>query len=136
VKTITKEQFDEFVRGYITAALWSTHGDDGEFLDQDYDRDDLTETAKIKMRAHCQDFVDAQETDLLAYAVEMEHVRHRGQGTAWDHAGHDFWFTAGGHGAGFWDRGLGDLGDRLSEAAGNYNNPHLFVTEEDQIEAE
>lgn len=32
-------------------------------------------------------------------------------------AGHDLVFTANGHGAGFWDRGLGDVGERLSAAA-------------------
>jgi hypothetical protein len=30
-------------------------------------------------------------------------------------AGHDFILTANGHGAGFWDRGLGARGDRLTD---------------------
>lgn len=30
---------------------------------------------------------------------------------------HDYWLTRNHHGAGFWDRGLGDLGDRLTFAA-------------------
>ena len=29
----------------------------------------------------------------------------------------DYWLTRNGHGGGFWDRGLGDVGDRLTEAA-------------------
>jgi|ERR1700722_2474910 len=29
--------------------------------------------------------------------------------------GHDFILTANGHGCGFWDRGLGEIGDRLTE---------------------
>jgi hypothetical protein len=29
--------------------------------------------------------------------------------------GHDFWLTRNGHGAGFWDRGLGVVGDKLTE---------------------
>ena len=29
--------------------------------------------------------------------------------------GHDLYLTIAGHGVGFWDRGLGDLGDKLSE---------------------
>lgn len=32
-------------------------------------------------------------------------------------AGHDLILTANGHGAGFWDRGLGEAGDRLTQAA-------------------
>lgn len=31
-------------------------------------------------------------------------------------AGHDYWLTRNGHGAGFWDRGLGPVGDRLADA--------------------
>lgn len=35
--------------------------------------------------------------------------------------GHDFVLTANGHGAGFWDRGLGAVGDRLTEATRGYS---------------
>jgi hypothetical protein len=35
--------------------------------------------------------------------------------------GHDFILTANGHGCGFWDRGLGELGDRLTEATRGYS---------------
>lgn len=34
-----------------------------------------------------------------------------------EQAGMDFWHTRNGHGVGYWDRGLGDVGDALSEAA-------------------
>lgn len=40
-------------------------------------------------------------------------------------AGRDYWFTRNGHGAGFWDRGLGDIGDKLSEAC-RYNEVYPF----------
>lgn len=33
-------------------------------------------------------------------------------------AGRDFWYTRNGHGCGFWDRGLGDVGDQLSALCG------------------
>ena len=35
--------------------------------------------------------------------------------------GHDFVLTANGHGCGFWDRGLGEIGDRLTEATRGYS---------------
>lgn len=35
--------------------------------------------------------------------------------------GHDFILTANGHGCGFWDRGLGEIGDRLTEATRGYS---------------
>jgi hypothetical protein len=36
--------------------------------------------------------------------------------------GHDIILTANGHGAGFWDRGLGARGDRLTEASKPYGS--------------
>jgi hypothetical protein len=44
--------------------------------------------------------------------------------------GHDFWLTRNGHGAGFWDRGLGELGERLSAAARVYGEDYVsnYVT--------
>ena len=37
--------------------------------------------------------------------------------TGWEGVGHNLWLSMQRHGTGFWDRGLGDLGDRLHEAA-------------------
>jgi hypothetical protein len=34
-----------------------------------------------------------------------------------EQVGHDLWLTSQGHGSGFWDRGLGELGQRLSKRA-------------------
>ena len=42
-------------------------------------------------------------------------------------AGHDFWLTRNGHGAGFWDRGLGERGDRLTNAAHVYGACDLYL---------
>lgn len=135
---INEQARAEFLRGFITTALWSTTDDrdeEGRNLDSDYDRDDLTHHARTEMAELCKDFIDANEADLLLYFAAREHVRHQGQGSAWTHAGHDFWLTAGHHGVGFWDRGLEDLGDRLTEAARTFDMPHLFVDEDDRIEA-
>jgi hypothetical protein len=45
--------------------------------------------------------------DLAAYLVRFD-----------EHSlGHDLWLTAAGHGAGFWDRGLGAAGARLTAYA-------------------
>lgn len=37
-------------------------------------------------------------------------------------AGRDFWYSRNGHGVGFWDRGLGDIGDQLHAAAASFGN--------------
>jgi len=44
-----------------------------------------------------------------------------------DHqAGVDFWFTRNGHGAGFWDRGLGEVGEHLSKIAKTFGTRDLY----------
>lgn len=50
-----------------------------------------------------------------------------------DRAGHDFWLTRNGHGAGFWDRGMGKLGDRLADAARAYGSVDLYVGDDKKI---
>ena len=56
----------------------------------------------------CADFL-AQSAGLLEEYVCA--------GRTWDSFGHDIWLTLNGHGAGFWDRGLGSLGSKLSDIA-------------------
>jgi hypothetical protein len=83
--------------------------------------------------AECEDF-QRQAADLLAQAYGHTFpARVIGDGTlpdshrpAYDYdeacAGRDFWFTRCGHGVGFWDRDLGDVGDKLTEIAETFGN--------------
>lgn len=48
-----------------------------------------------------------------------------------EQAGHDFWLTRNGHGAGFWDRGKGALGDKLSEMAEVYGSVSAVIADFD-----
>ncbi len=117
-----------FVQGYMDCALWSsTVCDDEENdcrpMDDEYSIDDIAPECAAAMRSVCQDFIDANDDDLHAYCVEMKHGEWSGE----ELAGHDFWLTRNGHGVGFWDRGLGALGDRLSAAAKVYGEVDLYV---------
>ena len=47
--------------------------------------------------------------------------------------GHDFWLTRNRHGAGFWDRGLGDVGDRLTKAAHAFGESDLYVGDDGNL---
>jgi len=105
---------DEFTQGYIEALMWVAQDEKG------YAYDNLTfdmlepETVK-KMVADCESF-QSQNADLLSTVYET------GRGP--NNAGQDFALTRNGHGAGFWDRGLGVVGDKLTDAAhafGEYN---------------
>jgi hypothetical protein len=40
-------------------------------------------------------------------------------------AGNDYWYTRNDHGTGYWDRGLGEPGDKLAAAA-RYSERNLY----------
>jgi hypothetical protein len=51
--------------------------------------------------------------------------------------GHDFILTRNGHGAGFWDRGLGERGELLSSFAHSFGDINAFVSDSgDFLDAE
>jgi len=156
-KVLTREQLDEYRNtsayqwleqegdvdtlfdGYVTCALWAStdNADDtgGEPLDERYDRDDIAQESLEAMRADCDAFIQANAHDLLEYARlrPTSASYDASQGPAMAYAGHDFWLTRNRHGAGFWDRGLGELGDRLSEAAKVHGESTLIVGDDGKV---
>ena len=46
-----------------------------------------------------------------------------------EQVGHDFWMTRNGHGVGFWDRGLGEIGDKLSAVAREFGEPQVWFAD-------
>jgi len=102
---------------YIECALWSSLDENGAPLDSS--DAPISESLRAESRIECQDFYTANAEDLADMNPEQ--------------AGHDFWLTRDGHGTGFWDRGLGELGDRLSEAAQICGEVWLFVSDDGEI---
>ena len=120
-----------FVSSYREAALWSTHNSN---YDEDPDNEaemlsdagyDISPELELKFEADCREFL-TQAADLLEQAAE-EH------GYSIEQAGHDFWLTREGHGAGFWDRGLDKIGDELSDMARTFGQDELYVGDDDLI---
>lgn len=105
---------------YAVCALWSSTGDDGEPLDASYDIQDIAPESFAQMREDVKAFVEANTYDLVASGLGEAQI------------GHDFWLTRNGHGAGFWDRGLGELGNRLS-AACRHQDVYLYVGDDGKI---
>jgi hypothetical protein len=58
--------------------------------------------------------------DVSAFVAANWEVLNEARVTA-SQCGHDIILTANGHGAGFWDRGLGDAGNKLTEATRGYS---------------
>jgi len=106
----TPRNVDDFTRGYLEAAEW--------LLDENINRNKLrgfTKAAVREAKATCKDFQDIN-ADLLA-ATGADNGRN----------GTDFWLTRNHHGAGFWDRGYGEVGNQLSYAAHTFGETHTTV---------
>lgn len=112
-------KLDSFTRAYIECALWSSTDDEGDPLDS-FDLDEIDPATLAGMVQDCANF-QADE-------------RYQEISTAWttEQAGHDFWLTRNGHGAGFWDRGL-EHGDELSAMAKVYGSVDLYVGDDGMI---
>lgn len=111
-------EFLVFLEGYITCGLWSEHEDGTPELD----RDKLSMDAYSTMHDACLAFVQANINDLFELS---------GRDPA--DCGHDFWLSRNGHGTGFWDRDLGDVGDRLHAAAKACGEVNLYVGDDGEI---
>jgi hypothetical protein len=85
--------------------------DDNTPLDQDYGLEDIEPETLTRMARSC-DVFRAEAGDLLDGIDEAQ-------------AGHDFWLTRNRHGAGFWDRGLGWVGEELTRKAHTYGERYL-----------
>ena len=121
--------FDDFVKGYVACLLWTGHDESAESggvpLDKNYSASDITSETMKKIKRDCAEFMKVNKVDLAQYAAKRSY--NPAEGTAMDYAGHDFCLTRNGHGAGFWDRGLGDLGQRLTEASKKFGEQNLYV---------
>lgn len=127
---------DDFTKGYIDAALWSSIDADGMPLDDGYDRDDITPELRAACVEDCQDFQQSNRAMLAkAYAL----YRDTSRGAEWSpesRAGMDFWLTRNRHGTGFWDRGFKGVGDALSTAAHTYGAiDFLYVGDDGKVYA-
>ena len=116
VKRKAKQASEAFFEAYLECALWSSTEEE-EPLDKNHDVDDIAVEASASMRADCDAFYSANVADL----------DDDSQG------GHDFWLTRNGHGAGFWDRGLGERGERLARAARKFGETSLYVGDDGKI---
>lgn len=139
-------KIDAFTRAYLECALWSStdesRDDGGDPLDQNYEIEDIERKSLAQMARDCRDFQE-EFAELLTKAYADTPCPCEADGApaghatscAWwrkpsyteEQAGHDFWLTRNGHGAGFWDRGLGKIGEALTKASKSYGSEYLHV---------
>jgi hypothetical protein len=110
---------DEFTRQYIETALWSSTDSESVPLDANYTADDLAADTLAAMAADCNRF-QAEAGDRIADDPGR--------------AGHDFWLTRNGHGAGFWDGDWPESdGDWLSELSRRFGEVDLYIGDDGQV---
>ncbi len=126
VRAPQRPRMDSFTRQYIETALWSSNdnADDsgGEPLDANYSISDIDPATRDRMIEDCADF-----------QKDFGHLIDEGGGD-YGQAGHDFWLTRNGHGAGFWD---GDWpepqAEALTEASKDFGEYNLYVGDDGAI---
>jgi hypothetical protein len=114
---------DAFTEQYLITALWSSNDEStpqgGEPMDKRFTVKDFTE-AIAKAEADCKAFQEQNADDL----TECD------DGTA----GHDFWLTRNGHGAGFWDGDYEEeMGQRLTESSKRFGECNLYIGDDGKV---
>ena len=114
--TFTEDPDEEFLdlvtEGFIECMCWAESGDPDSPLGEHCDSGALAEVSLAACRALCADF----EHYCHEVGIDLQNVP-----LSAEQIGHDFWLTQRHHGVGFWDRGLGELGRRLTDAAETFN---------------
>lgn len=123
MNTANKAQREQFIQGYWMCALWSsvdTHPKTGKDVELDlFGFDEIDPATYTDMVKDCNAFMDQNSADLAGIEASQ--------------AGHDFWLTRCGHGAGFWDRDLGEVGDRLTASCKQFGNVDLYIGDDMMI---
>lgn len=131
---------DAFTQGYIEALFFTEEEslrfpDTGEGLGGrmnggDIGFSDLAPEALASIIADCEAFKARHVHTLAAtYGAGCDD----GSEYTPTRAGHDFWLTRNGHGAGFWDRGLGELGDTLDAASGVVGEVNAYIGDDGKV---
>lgn len=110
---------NHYLRGYLEAAIWTDEEELRSDLNEYVSIDDLSEEAIADALTDVNTFIE-KAGDLI---VGMEP----------NQVGHDLWLTRNSHGAGFWDRGLGEVGDKLSEIAREMGGKDIYMGDDGKL---
>jgi len=124
---------DDFTHGYLKCVEWLLPEETdkrGEVIGPvPHDRmTGFSRDAVRKAVRDCKMFQHDNAADLVTFCD----VTNRDM----DSAGQDFFLTRNHHGAGFWDRGAGEIGKRLSDAAHGYGETYEYLTRRGRLVSE
>jgi len=113
---------NEVIAAYFEAVCFTDFGEDG----QPEHGAEFSEDAKTQAAQECADFL----TVCANFGLLDEYIRKGGNA---EQLGHDFWLTRNRHGVGFWDRGLGGLGERLTEHAHKFREVTAYAGDDNLV---
>lgn len=134
----TATKLDDFTRAYIECLLWvetdNSNEQGGRPLEDNYSLDDIAPEALAAIVEDCQRFQDANRADIDEYPARKRCADGQ-EYTGAELAGHDYWLTRNGHGAGFWCRDyLPEIvGERLTQAAKTAGQVWAYVGDDGLI---
>ncbi len=130
-------KLDGFTLAYIEAALWTgvepPNGHELSGRDKLYnlDQSDLAPETLQAMIADCTKF-QARMGPAIAAAVETGEVKFGPD--CYGRAGHDFWLTRNGHGAGFWDGHWPEpMASKLDKASKSFGGLDLYMGDDGKV---
>lgn len=132
-KTTLLATLDTFTRAYLITALWSSTGENDEPLDHDHGLEDLAPEAVEMAIRDCARF-QTENAATLESAIESGEVVCGPDFDERGRAGHDFWLTRNGHGAGFWDGDWPEAaGDALTAASKRFGEVDAYKGDDGAI---
>lgn len=112
-------QLTQFEIGYLECALWSTTDENDVAFDSNYAFDDISNESIELLRKECNEFI-TKAGPLLDDLDDSQ-------------AGHDFWLTRNRHGTGFWDRGLGEVGEKLTALSREFSEVYIYLSDDGKL---
>lgn len=108
---------EQLYQSFLGTMLWASIDDEGEPLDDNFNLDDIDQISATMIKTLCDEFIaKAGDTALLEKGYQM--------------AGHDFYLTIAGHGAGFWDGDWPINGDTLTALCEEWvNDIYTYVND-------
>jgi len=121
-QTLTPEQeafFDAMIAAALRSENDSTDDRGGDPLEDNYGPEDIDEATYARLQREAVRFVERH----AALIEERDY----------EAAGHDFWLTRRGHGAGFWDGDWPLNGDALTAASKAFGEVDLYIGDDGRI---
>lgn len=111
---VASAEIVDMLNGYLEAALWTEEEELGLA-----NLSDISNDSKIDAYRDVKTFIE--KAGSLLDGLEPSQI------------GHDLWLSRNGHGAGFFDRGLGEIGDTLQDIAREMGSKYLYIGDDGKI---